>query len=886
MIRWLHALDPERNVSGELLRASVRYSTTLAASSKSPPGMPRETSSLFIPMYLRNTYVLGELCGPMSLNILVLALVCAPTPPPMPRNRRFVVDLATTNPVEFVEYEWMQDGRLCVSLHEVTEAGMYSGQTIIFDGPPGADSPVPSRVAMRLHYRELPVPGKEKARLPQGWRESPSSWESWVETFSKLRTGLSKMCIRYAISPPSPNSPQLRGEITTLFEEECAIGEATIANKLVRMFLQMRGITVGNSTGNSEFLRSAQREISAGQVNGMYDEENPIYDDVHEAGGNVAVEPNGTAEPMFTTVPLQTQEEPGIGMDNHLQTTHQEPDAAQGPHENGNNPVPTQQAPGEGGADEQPYTLSQSQPASSDFISPAYSLPPPPPEFHPPETDYPTNRTLSTYSIPNSSLNGSQNHSLPPPGFPMGGSTTQIEGSTGTLPQILVPEEVNQPLRETPTLSDPGRAIPTQSVSGTESIGSSRLQQPEPNRVPESPGLAQIPSMTIPMSPNTGNTQSTGTDVNVSKPMPSISAPIPISSISSRTTFETTLIPQKTVFPHQPGSPVPKPIVPQPVSKGLQSSLSERQLPPLPIVTTHLVPPPPVAHPPSPPPSQQQEQLPPPPPPPPPLPPHQQLHPQTPQPPQPPQQPTIRKAPTMSQPGPPLLPMSTQQEVNKQLPSIEERVPETPKHDVAPLGANQGPSKSYKDTGASNGIRLPSPVPVSTPASVRVPTPPRAAAPAAAPAAPAALPVAGGITKPQTKSGKREHVCECGRLFAHRGHFNAHRKAVHEKIRAHKCTYKDCDRAFAKRGDLLRHQMSQHAEDVRYPCSQCNVSFPDKAALAKHFLEVHDQDRPFKCPHCTKSYSSRSGLRKHIQRKHEKGTVPQQQQIAEAPVVM
>lgn len=791
----------------------------------------------------------------MSPNILVVSHVCAPTPAPIARSRRFVVDLATTNPIEFVEYEWMQDGRLCVSLHEVTETGLYSGQTIIFDGPAAAGSPVPSRVAMRLHYKELAIPGKPKARLPQGWRESPSNWESWVETFSKLRTGLASVRIRYAISPPTPDSPQIRGETTTLFDEECAVGEADFSNpgaeQLVQMYLQMNGMTVGNPAMDSEFLISAQREEMLSEQ--LYDDEAPIYGEVREPDNNVPVEPSDAAQPIFPAVAPQEPVKNSMAMDNPLQVAHQHPQLP-GPRESGDIVVPQQQPQEEHVTDDQPYQLAPSQPADQ-FISLGV-LPPPPPE---PVFGQPA---LSSYSV------GSHTTSLPPAGFPISGATTQLDGNTRGLPALLDSNEVNQPSRGTPSFSDHGRAIPAQSVSGTESVGSSRLQQSESNGVSESPNLARNPNLAMPpMSPNTGNTQSTGADAHVSKPM--VSAPIPPRTIPSDPVFEVNPVGQKSVYSQLTTPPASNSLIlqPSPSDVHVQPLVPrQHQQPPLPVTCTPQAPLPPST--PLSPPSHS-----------PPLSQVSQPHPHESQPTQLQSfqsEPSQVQLPEPSQPSKPqpqpqppavaketVIPQSLPQQssvtnnlldINGGLPSVKQRVSVTPEHEVPTLDMNQSSTVPGKVTAKGNS-------------SV------------------AGLPVNGGIVKPQTKMGKREHVCECGKVFAHKGHFNAHRKAVHEKIRGHKCTYKDCDRAFAKRGDLLRHQMSQHAEDVRYPCSQCNVSFPDKQALAKHYSEVHDQVRPHKCQHCPKSYSTRSGLRKHIQRKHERAAVPSQQ-VAEAPAVM
>lgn len=284
VIRWLHALDPDRDISAELLRSSVRYSTALDAMEKSMDGMPREISSLFIPMYRRSSLVLGQLYGPMSPNTMALALLCSPVPPPRARTRRFVVDLASTNPVEFVEYEWFVDGKLAVSLHEMTEEGIYTGQTIIFDGPPAPDSPVPPRVAMRLYYSE--VPGSDRSALAPGWRDRQSSWESWTNMFAHLRTGSTKVTTRFAVpTSPAPEAPQFHGERATSLVEECAVGECgtqmSSSFKLVRMFLQAAGMNVSHPSQDEPVSRPTDRRAFTRAVTSLYedDQDDPLYDD-------------------------------------------------------------------------------------------------------------------------------------------------------------------------------------------------------------------------------------------------------------------------------------------------------------------------------------------------------------------------------------------------------------------------------------------------------------------------------------------------------------------------------------------------------------------------------------------------------------------------------
>lgn len=277
VLRWLHALDPDRNLSGELLQSSVRYSTRLDASEAVAPGMPRETASLFMPMYRRSSFVLGQLYGPMSPNTLALALLSAPAPPPTPRSRRFVVDLASEKPVEFVEYEWLSDGKLCISLHEIGHAGLYEGQTLVFGGPQSPGSPVPSNLVMTLDYREAALPDRPTDVIAADWRSQPVSWETWTVAFARLRSGSSAVTTKVTIpTPPNMNHPPFTKEFQTLLREECAVGEAgfqaTSANKLVRMFLQAQGMFISHPAQDEAVMRRAEQRAFTDAVTGLYEE--------------------------------------------------------------------------------------------------------------------------------------------------------------------------------------------------------------------------------------------------------------------------------------------------------------------------------------------------------------------------------------------------------------------------------------------------------------------------------------------------------------------------------------------------------------------------------------------------------------------------------------
>lgn len=307
VLRWLHALDPDRNLSGELLKSSVRYSSRLDKTEMVLPGMPRETASLFMPMYRRSSFVLGQLYGPMSPNTLALALLSAPAPPPTPRSRRFVVDLASEKPVEFVEYEWLSDGKLCISLHEVNHSGCYEGETLVFAGPRTPASPVPSNLVMTLNYREAPQPDRAPDSIPVDWRAQPVSWESWTVVFARLRSGSAVVTTKVTIpSPPNKQQPPFSKEFQTLLREECAVGEAgfqaTSANKLVRMFLQAQGMFISHPAQDEAVSRRAEQRAFTDAVAGLYAEEEDDPMEFATAGAPMLIESGGDPATVGNTL--------------------------------------------------------------------------------------------------------------------------------------------------------------------------------------------------------------------------------------------------------------------------------------------------------------------------------------------------------------------------------------------------------------------------------------------------------------------------------------------------------------------------------------------------------------------------------------------------------
>jgi hypothetical protein len=72
---------------------------------------------------------------------------------------------------------------------------------------------------------------------------------------------------------------------------------------------------------------------------------------------------------------------------------------------------------------------------------------------------------------------------------------------------------------------------------------------------------------------------------------------------------------------------------------------------------------------------------------------------------------------------------------------------------------------------------------------------------------PGAAAWSGAGVKSSPKTGPL-FTCECGISFNHRGHYNAHYRSVHLRMRPFQCSM--CTSSFAKRSDLTRHSKALH----------------------------------------------------------------------------
>lgn len=218
LLRWLHSHDPDRPITAQLLASSASWYShvpSFETSRLSPHSYSTiSTSSLLVPMYRRKHFVLGQLYGPQSLNGMILNILApsAYRSRPTPISRRFVADLSFPT-LDFLEYEWLSDGKLCVTIHHFEQSGLYNGQTLLLDSGVELDypltfhdlltdihRPVPSKVIMRADIVENPSCESCSDKpvhchcaptflsdVSQHSLRPPANWHSWIRALNHTR---------------------------------------------------------------------------------------------------------------------------------------------------------------------------------------------------------------------------------------------------------------------------------------------------------------------------------------------------------------------------------------------------------------------------------------------------------------------------------------------------------------------------------------------------------------------------------------------------------------------------------------------------------------------------------------------------------------------------
>lgn len=308
LVRWLHSHDPDRDMSTDLLKSSATYISKVPqcdSQDMSDAPVP-PTASLIVPMYARNHYVLGQLYGPMSPNAMALNMLSHEGfgSPPLSICRRFVVDLSYPDALAFLEYEWLSDGKLCVSMHNVAINGHYTGESILLASPNRKHSdPVmkkedllgksraqhPTKVVMRVCINELSgclmcdAKGSRQCTCPPSTQAvpkrdksfaQPHNWETWLAAFTKSRSGAASMKVNFTVFTPSGNHDGSR--LVTL-QQECELGVEPTSpqgNQLLKMFFTSVDMLLSHPCTDDVVRAGEERRDRIALANELSEDEN------------------------------------------------------------------------------------------------------------------------------------------------------------------------------------------------------------------------------------------------------------------------------------------------------------------------------------------------------------------------------------------------------------------------------------------------------------------------------------------------------------------------------------------------------------------------------------------------------------------------------------
>lgn len=317
LCRWLHSHDPDRDMSTDLLRSSATYISkspsphTLAATGS--PVAP--TASLIVPMYARKHFVLGQLYGARpSTTPTGVDRLSSPGYASAPRAicRRFVVDLSFPDALAFLEYEWMDDGKLCVSMHNITQDGHYEAESLVLAYPDRDHTGVivsqenllsrnrpehPKRVVMKIRIHEVSScsmcepEGIIKCHCEPSTYSSPHNpkkfdlphnWETWLAAFTKSRTGHANMKVSYKIISEQGDR-EGTGKFT--LEQKCELGiepRSPIGSELFKMFFESTDMIL-SSPRTDDTVRSAEERRDR-RILGIVESEDEDWTATNTAG--------------------------------------------------------------------------------------------------------------------------------------------------------------------------------------------------------------------------------------------------------------------------------------------------------------------------------------------------------------------------------------------------------------------------------------------------------------------------------------------------------------------------------------------------------------------------------------------------------------------------
>ena len=207
-------------------------------------------------------------------------------------SRRFVADLSFDT-INFIEFEWFSDGKLCLTMHAIDLDGVYRSESFLLDAVPGDDihfkaldkvdlltdrRPWPKRFIMRTSVEEHPpcdicyasahvctCPPQMRGRSQKRTYTSPNNWETWLAALMATRNGRTAATVKYALCTQSGT---VASKEIMLLDQGFEMGVRTNAprgNELLAMFFHRTGMLVSHPCTDSS-VRTSEEHMQRMQI--------------------------------------------------------------------------------------------------------------------------------------------------------------------------------------------------------------------------------------------------------------------------------------------------------------------------------------------------------------------------------------------------------------------------------------------------------------------------------------------------------------------------------------------------------------------------------------------------------------------------------------------
>ena len=123
------------------------------------------------------------------------------------------------------------------------------------------------------------------------------------------------------------------------------------------------------------------------------------------------------------------------------------------------------------------------------------------------------------------------------------------------------------------------------------------------------------------------------------------------------------------------------------------------------------------------------------------------------------------------------------------------------------------------------------------------------------------------ILRLHTEDKDKAFICEiCGKVFAQKWEYSAHRKDTHATVKAYNCGI--CKKSSFTTAARLESHVKNCGKVPDIECGQCGKKFLTEANLITHVNDTHRKNLIWQCFVCSKTYQTEGGFYNHLRTKH------------------